>query len=131
MTLEWRALTPAGLPVCPDLRPWHVIQILRLLDEAVTNAVKHSGAKRVTVSLETIGDADPHGRITISDNGRGFCPEQNQPSGAVSTSHRGLANMAMRAARCGAAIEVKSSETGTRVQLDLPSRFPAAEAAAG
>ena len=130
MALEWRALTPSGLPVCPDLRPWHVIQILRLLDEAVTNAVKHSGAKRVTVSLETVEDAGrQHGRITISDNGRGFCLPRDGEPGA--TGHRGLANMAMRAVRCGAALDLKSGEAGTWVQLDLPNQFPAAEDAAG
>ena len=132
MALEWRALTPSGLPVCPDLRPWHVIQILRLLDEAVTNAVKHSGAKRVTVSLEAIEDAQcRHGRITVSDDGCGFSPAQDETARAAPKSHRGLANMAMRAARCGATVELKSSEAGTRVQLDLPSRFPAAEDVAG
>jgi signal transduction histidine kinase len=130
MALEWRALTPSGLPICPDLRPWHVIQILRLLDEAVTNAVKHSGAKRVTVSLETVADAEPHhGRITISDDGHGFCLSRDGEAGAASKAHRGLANMAMRAARCGATIDLTSGVAGTRVQLDLPSRFPAAEPA--
>jgi signal transduction histidine kinase len=132
MALEWRALTPSGLPVCPDLRPWHVIQILRLLDEAVTNAVKHSGAKRVIVSLETIENVGRrHGRITISDDGCGFCPSQDGEASAGSKAHRGLANMAMRAARCGATIDLKSSEVGTRVQLDLPSQFPSTEEAAG
>ena len=45
LPLEWHVKTPDGMPVHPELRPWHVIQILRLLDEAVTNAVKHAGAK--------------------------------------------------------------------------------------
>ena len=53
IALEWRAVTPQGLPVHPELRPWHVIQIVRLLDEAVTNAVKHASARRITVSIET------------------------------------------------------------------------------
>jgi hypothetical protein len=30
IALDWRALTPQGLPVHPELRPWHVIQIVRL-----------------------------------------------------------------------------------------------------
>jgi signal transduction histidine kinase len=129
MVLAWRALSPGGLPVCPDLRPWHVIQILRLLDEAVTNAVKHSGASCVTVELETSGDgAGRHGRIIISDDGRGL-PADREP-GAVSKAHRGLANMAMRAARCDARLDISSTAAGTRVQLDLPSRFPPAETAA-
>ena len=54
IALAWRAVDPQGLPVHPELRPWHVIQIIRLLDEAVTNAVKHAGARRITVSIETL-----------------------------------------------------------------------------
>ena len=61
LPLEWRVLAPEGMPVHPELRPWHVIQILRLLDEAVTNAVKHAGAKRIAVSIETVGDAPKAG----------------------------------------------------------------------
>jgi signal transduction histidine kinase len=132
IVLEWRALSPAGLPVHPDLRPWHVIQILRLLDEAVTNAVKHSGATCVSVNLETVEDAGRrHGRITISDNGHGFCLPQMGEADAASKTRRGLANMARRAARCGARLDVSSSNAGTRVQLDLPTEFPATEDAAG
>ena len=48
IALDWRAVTAQGLPVHPELRPWHVIQIVRLLDEAVTNAVKHANARRIT-----------------------------------------------------------------------------------
>ena len=47
IALDWRAVTAQGLPVHPELRPWHVIQIVRLLDEALTNAVKHAGARRI------------------------------------------------------------------------------------
>ena len=54
IALVWRAVGPQGLPVHPELRPWHVIQIVRLLDEAVTNAVKHAEARRITVSIETL-----------------------------------------------------------------------------
>ena len=74
LPLEWHVLTPQGMPVHPELRPWHVIQILRLLDEAVTNAVKHAGAKADHVSIETIGNAaeTQRGRITVEDDGRGF-----------------------------------------------------------
>jgi signal transduction histidine kinase len=128
MALVWRALTPGGLPVSPELRPWHVIQILRLLDEAVTNAVKHSGATCVTVDLETVENASGrHGRITISDNGHPSGQFQDAETPTASKAHRGLANMAARAERCGAKLLVTSSEAGTRVQLDLPSQFPTTE----
>ena len=61
IALDWRAVTPQGLPVHPELRPWHVIQIVRLLDEAVTNAVKHADARRITVSIETSSRASRPG----------------------------------------------------------------------
>jgi signal transduction histidine kinase len=129
MSLDWQVRSPSGLPVHPELHPWHVLQILRLLDEAVTNAVKHSAATRLTVILETVEPAEGrHGRIVIQDNGRGFDPAR---TGAVSSGHRGLVNMRMRARRCGAELELTSDGTGTRLQLDLPNRFPGAEHAAG
>lgn len=127
MALDWQVRSPAGLPVHPELHPWHVLQILRLLDEAVTNAVKHSGATRLIVSLETVEQAESrHGRITIQDNGRGFDPFRTN---AASNGHRGLVNMRMRAMRCDARLELTSDATGTRLQLDLPTRFPDAEVA--
>ena len=50
-----------------------MIQIVRLLDEALTNAVKHSGARRIAVNIETIDEADgARGRITVADDGKGF-----------------------------------------------------------
>lgn len=36
IALDWRVAMPQGLPLHPELRPWHVIQIVRILDEAVT-----------------------------------------------------------------------------------------------
>src|SRR5260221_1800459 len=39
IALDWRAVTPQGLPVHPELRPWHVIHIGRLLDQPVTQSV--------------------------------------------------------------------------------------------
>src|SRR5947207_7385682 len=71
IALEWQT-TPPGLPVHPELRPWHVIQIMRLLDEVLTNAVKHAGARCITVGIATLADAsgNDQGCITIEDDGR-------------------------------------------------------------
>ena len=132
IALDWRALTPQGLPVHPELRPWHVIQIVRLLDEALTNAAKHSGARRITVSIETLTDASglDHGRITIEDDGKGFAltPDGGAAAGGQKAG-RGLRNMQNRAARCGAELELTSGAGGTRVRLKLPRRFPDSDAA--
>lgn len=132
--LDWHVLVPEGMPVHPELRPWHVIQVLRFLDEAVTNAVKHAGATRIKVRIETIGGTagDQRGRITIEDDGQGFvlCDAGGKAAEAPNTA-RGLANMHKRAARCGAQLEITSGPGGTRVRLDLPRSFPDAELASG
>jgi signal transduction histidine kinase len=121
IVLNWR-ITPPGLPVHPELRPSHVIQILRLLDEAVTNAVKHARAKTVSVTIETLTDGTyPYGRITIEDDGKGFVLPT---PGEAPTAGRGLRNMQNRAGRCGARCEISSGASGTRVKLTLPHRFP-------
>jgi signal transduction histidine kinase len=123
IALNWRAVPP-GLPVYPELRPWHVIQIVRILDEAVTNAVKHAGARHITVGIETLKGADgERGCITVSDDGKGFPVD-----GETRRASRGLANMKSRAARCGAELEL-SSGGGTTVRLQLPRRFPEGDAA--
>jgi signal transduction histidine kinase len=132
LRLEWHVLTPQGMPVHPELRPWHVIQILRLLDEAVTNAVKHAGASRITVSIETVGaGTDQRGRITVADDGRGFACDRHQSEAGAAKAGRGLANMRRRAARCGAELGMDSGPGGTSIRLDLPRRFPSVEQAAG
>ncbi|HLZ01258.1 MAG TPA: ATP-binding protein [Bradyrhizobium sp.] len=126
IALDWRA-APPGLPVYPELRPWHVIQIIRILDEAVTNAVKHAAARRISVRIETVGEADgEHGCITVADDGKGFATD-----GEKRRASRGLSNMKNRAARCGAALELSSGDGGTTVRLQLPRRFPEGDAAAG
>jgi signal transduction histidine kinase len=126
IALTWK-ITPPGLPVHPELRPGHVIQIVRLLDEAVTNAVKHATAKNITVSIATLTDAcGPYGCITVEDDGKGFTPAPD--GGNDRTVGRGLRNMQNRAARCGATCEVASDATGTRVSLMLPHSFPESDA---
>jgi signal transduction histidine kinase len=133
IALDWRVKTPQGLPLHPELRPWHVIQIVRILDEAVTNAVKHAAARRIAVTIETIADApgEPYGVISIEDDGRGFALTDRGEAASASHAARGLRNMKNRAARCGASLELNSGANGTRVRLQLPQRFPDSDAAAG
>jgi signal transduction histidine kinase len=122
--------TPQGLPLHPELRPWHVIQIVRILDEAVTNAVKHAEARHIAVSIETLDDRHgPYGVISVTDDGRGFALADNGANAGQSA--RGLRNMRSRAARCGAVLDLSSDGSGTRVRLQLPQRFPDSDAAAG
>jgi signal transduction histidine kinase len=132
VVLDWRVTTPQGLPLHPELRPWHVIQIVRILDEAVTNAVKHAQARNVTVTIETLsGSQGPYGVISVTDDGRGFPPTGNGEASNAGQTARGLRNMRNRAARCGAMLDLNSDASGTRVRLQLPQIFPDSDAAAG
>ncbi|WAC27469.1 sensor histidine kinase [Ancylobacter sp. SL191] len=128
--LDWQA-EQQGLPIHPELRPWHVIQIVRILDEAITNAARHSGATRVLVRLGSGTEPDDHavpavggGWIRVSDNGRGLATRLGAPT--PSRQGRGLANMRTRAAMCGAKLEITSDAAGTSIRLALPLTLPAA-----
>ncbi|PDT91809.1 histidine kinase [Bradyrhizobium sp. Y36] len=132
ITLDWRVATPQGVPLHPELRPWHVIQIVRILDEAVTNAVKHAQARRIAVTIDTLdADEGPYGVISVTDDGHGFAIEGSGAAGRNGQTARGLSNMRSRAARCGATLELSSDASGTRVRLQLPQRFPDSDMAAG
>jgi signal transduction histidine kinase len=135
IALDWQIATAQGLPVHPELRPWHVIQIVRILDEALTNAVKHAGASRITVRIDTLAGEDgvDRGCITVADDGKGFEKgfELAADGGgtAGSKTARGLRNMQDRAARCSAELRLSSTASGTQVRLALPHRFPDSDTA--
>ena len=132
IALDWRVATPQGLPLHPELRPWHVIQIVRILDEAVTNAVKHAAARQITVTVETRNDGHgPYGVISVADDGRGFALDDDGAAAGASQSARGVHNMRSRARRCGAVLDLSSDGSGTQVRLQLPQVFPDSDAAAG
>ncbi|MDH4242609.1 MAG: PAS domain S-box protein [Nitrospira sp.] len=87
----------------------HVVNIAR---EALSNALRHSHATRITLSLrQYIGSVC----LAITDNGIGFSPSSVRGVG------RGLANMAERAQKIGGSFIVRSEpHKGTRIVLDLP-----------
>ncbi len=87
----------------------HIINIVR---EGVSNALRHSGATRITVSLR---DLTRSVRLTITDNGVGF-----NTSSAQGVGH-GLTNMAARAQKVRGAFLLRSTPChGTKISLDLP-----------
>ena len=88
------------------------VELSRVLREALTNARRHSGAGRVTVSLRTEGE-DLIAEVT--DDGRGFGPEA-EPGG-------GSKSMRERAAALGGELRIESEPgrgTTVRVRAPLP-----------
>jgi signal transduction histidine kinase len=87
---------PAAIPPRPSLDfKRHVYLILK---EALHNIVKHSGAKRASVSL---GKEGPAFVMDLQDDGRGFDPTQ-------AVGGTGLRSMAARAKELGGMLSVKS-----------------------
>jgi PAS domain S-box-containing protein len=87
------------------------VQLSRILQEALANARRHSGARNVEVRLRTEGDAV---LAAVIDDGRGFDPAS--PRAGV-----GLSTMRERVEALGGEIEVKSPPgEGTKVALRVP-----------
>ncbi len=89
-------------------------EILRIAEEALHNAVRHSGADSVSVLLR-----GEEGTVTIevADDGRGFDPDDPQ----LRSHHLGLTSMEERARDLGGSIALRSRPgAGTVVRLEVP-----------
>lgn len=90
------------------------IQLLRIIQEALTNVRKHSGASRVKVSFSLqMGQAE----VEVEDDGRGF-----DPTRATNGSPGfGLVVMRERAEELGGSLEASSSPgAGTKILVRIP-----------
>ena len=90
--------------------------VLRVAQEALHNALRHSGATSVQVELRcTAGGRGV--RLSVSDDGHGFEPEQVRRAGR----HLGLVSMRDRAAGVGGTLRIESAPgKGTVVELEVP-----------
>jgi len=89
-----------------------LLHLLRVIQEAVSNCIRHGRAREARVSLKMLKQGV---RLSIRDNGRGFNPTTAKRGG------HGLRNMAARAQKMGGRLTVLSKmNEGTRVVLDLP-----------
>jgi signal transduction histidine kinase len=106
----------AELPSLPWLDPSRALQVLRIVQESVNNVLKHSRATEVRISARpSIRDTEHTGVvIRVTDNGRGFDPEQTARG-------RGLNNLRHRAAELGGELTIQSRPgRGTSIALHLP-----------
>jgi signal transduction histidine kinase len=94
----------------------------RIVQEALTNVVKHAGATRIDVSLLR---ADATLRIGVVDDGSGLDP-------AAETSGFGLIGMRERVALADGTLTIAPAPTGgTAIDVRLPVALPAPDAPAG
>lgn len=111
LRFRWRV---AEVPPLGWFGPEMALQVMRIVQEAITNVVKHADASTITV--RTGEGNDERGRpgvlVDVEDDGRGVAPDA--PAG------RGLAGMRRRAERLGGAVTVDAVGGGTRVRIWLP-----------
>ncbi|MGZ6826169.1 MAG: GAF domain-containing sensor histidine kinase [Mycobacteriales bacterium] len=93
------------------LSPKVEAELLRIAQEAMANARKHSGAANLWVGCHV---SPPEALLVVEDDGVGLAPARR-------ASSHGLAIMKERAARAGAVLEIGTREdgTGTRVAVSL------------
>jgi signal transduction histidine kinase len=90
-------------------------EVFRVATEALSNALQHAAAGRISVTLDTGGDAV---RLVVADDGAGF-----DLAATRRTSRRlGLTSMRERAAALGGVLHVDTAPgAGTRVTLEVPA----------
>lgn len=106
---QWQLDAPAGGWALPAHA---ALQVLRVVQEALTNVVKHADARCVAVSVACSGAELV---VEVRDDGRGIDAARRSAGGG-----RGLTNMAARAERIGARLQTQPASPGTRVVLTLP-----------
>ncbi len=102
----------------PDLPPIDddgATAAFRVLQESLTNAVRHGGPERIAVRLDAVGGQV---RLTVTDDGVGFDPAAAGPG-------MGLMGMRERARARGGRLVIRSAPgDGTTIELTLPSSAP-------
>jgi signal transduction histidine kinase len=120
-----RELSATGLRVslvadsdCRDLPPVAALGLFRVIQEALSNVLKHSGATDAVVTLRRSPDAL---KVRVEDRGRGFNP-------ALVADGLGLHSMRERLTLMGGVVQIRSRPgEGTLVEARLPrERIPAA-----
>lgn len=100
----------------PALEPTVTVGVYRIVQEALANAARHSGAPVAHVSISL---RDRHLLVLVSDEGCGFDRRATVDPGI------GLAGMYERAELLGGSLWIQSAEgRGTSVTLDLPLQAP-------
>jgi signal transduction histidine kinase len=104
---QWQLQDTAGM----HLGAARSLDVLRLLQEALTNVLKHARARNVVIAARRDGERL---RVTVTDDGRGFDAQ-------ISSTGAGLASLRARAARLCTPLELHSRvDAGTTVGVAVP-----------
>lgn len=87
------------------------LQLMRILNEALSNVLRHADATEVLVSIY---EDDSHLSMAIHDNGHGF--DVNE----ATSNHWGIKIMRERSDSINGRLDIRSDSTGTTVTVDVP-----------
>jgi signal transduction histidine kinase len=107
---------PQIVPGFPRLDSEVETTLFRIIQEAMTNIYRHSGATRAWITLDRKNSAI---ELEIRDNGSGFPTAEGRTSGGV-----GLAGMRERLAELGGRLEIRSSPYGVSIVAFINHHVP-------
>ena len=124
LTLHWRV---EDVPPLPWLDPQSALHILRMLQEVLTNIVKHSGARTIEIATGTQPGPGPGAVLVwVRDDGKPFAGPPLQDAHPERTVGKGLANVCSRAIAIGAACRWHTApgQWSNCFELGLPLQAP-------
>lgn len=110
IALRW---STEKLPEVTGITPSHALSVLRILQEAVTNAIKHGPARHIDIEGKETGDG--RAMLQVRDDG---APLPQLGNG------NGLRNMQRRARDLGGCISLSTADDGAILTLILPTQLP-------
>ena len=85
-----------------DLGPDGLLDVLRIVQESITNVVRHAGARTVTLAVRSGGEAEGALEVVVADDGVGL--------GGDASGGRGVPNMRRRAEALGGSLQLEGHE---------------------
>ena len=121
LSLNYDIRVSADIDGDPDIGPEATLTLIRIFQEAVSNAVRHGGATEVRSQIhEEAGEDGETLFFDIWDNGQGFDADVNYEALRLA-GHRGLANMMERMSLMGGSLDITSRPgEGTHISGVLP-----------
>jgi len=92
-------------------------EIYAIVNEAVANAAKHAGAKRISVAID-VEEGQVH--VDVADNGRGFPFHGRYDLQSLVATNRGPMTLKERVSSLGGSMIIDSSDAGARVEIRVP-----------